>query len=282
MNINIPLDPRLCPPDGTRQPPPPSHPSEGGKAYSDDLRRQVLQMHFNNYDLREAPELVALRAARKFPSRWIQIFNQTGDICPLRHTGNHHAEREVQGLALKQLALYRCVFPKATIAECRAYLFNVDPINEPFSSSQVHRAEKFLGLKRKAASTTADLAFLPWNMALREYYWTHPPPLGMRGVPIADIIDINEAGFFLEHSDRKFGKTILSLRCSQNGVYGHGEKVNFLLVICGHYVGQMHWHTNNGWREARQLKKSTISLIILLMIWMRIIQVGHLCSPWTI
>ena len=60
-NINLPLDSRLRPPDGTHQPPPPSHPSEGGKAYSDDLRRQVLQMNFNNYDLREAPELVALR-----------------------------------------------------------------------------------------------------------------------------------------------------------------------------------------------------------------------------
>jgi hypothetical protein len=181
MNINLPLDPCLRPPDGTRQPPPPSHPSEGGKAYSDDLRRQVLQMHFNNYDLRDAPDLVELRAERKFPSystcvRWIQIFNQTGDICPLRCTGNHHAEREVQGPALEQLALYRCVFPKATIAKCRAYLFNVDPINKPFSSSHVHRAEKLLGLKWKAASTTADLAFLPWNMALREYYWTHPPP----------------------------------------------------------------------------------------------------------
>ena len=181
MNINLPLDPCLRTLDGARQPPPPSHPSEGGKAYSDDLRRQVLRMHFKNYDLREAPELVALRAERKSTSystcvRWIQIFNQSGGICPLRRTDNHHAEREVQDPALEQLALYQCVFPKATIAECRAYLFNVDPINDPFSSSQVHRAEKLLGLKRKAASTTADLAFLPWNMALREYYWTHPPP----------------------------------------------------------------------------------------------------------
>jgi hypothetical protein len=75
-------------------------------------------------------------------------------------------------------------------------VFNVDPINDPFSSLQVYRAEKLLGLKRKAASTMADLAFLPWNMALREYYWTHPPPLGMRSVPIADIVDIDEAGFF--------------------------------------------------------------------------------------
>jgi hypothetical protein len=94
MNINLPLDPRLRPPDGTRQPPPPSHPSEGGKAYSDDLRRQVLQMHFNNYDLREAPELVFFTGRKEIPIlstcvRWIQFFNQTGDICPLRRTGNH-------------------------------------------------------------------------------------------------------------------------------------------------------------------------------------------------
>jgi len=69
----------------------------------------------------------------------------------------------------------------------------------------------------------------------------------MRGVPIADIIDIDEAGFFLEHSDRKFGKTISSLCCSQNGVYGHGEKVNLLLAICGDNVGRMRWHEQ--WME---------------------------------
>ncbi len=72
------------------------------------------------------------------------MFNQTGDICPLRRTGNHHARREVQGTDLKQLALYQCVFPKATIAKCRAYLFNVDPTNNLFSSLQVHCGEKLL------------------------------------------------------------------------------------------------------------------------------------------
>jgi hypothetical protein len=163
-------------------------------------------MHFNDYDLREAPELVALRAVRKFPSystcvRWIQIFNQTGDICPLHRTGNHHAEMEVEGRDLEQLALYRSVISKATLSECRAYLYNIDPTKDPYSNLQVHRAEKLLGLKRKAASTTADLAFLPQNMNLQEYYWTELPPLGMRGVPIADIINIDEAGFFLEYSD---------------------------------------------------------------------------------
>ncbi len=102
----------------------------------------------------------------------------------------------VSGHDLEQLALYRAVNPKATIPECRAYLFNLDPTKETFSNSQVHRAEYLLGLKQKAASTTADLAFLPENLRKREYYRTLPPPLGMRGVPILDIIDINEAGFF--------------------------------------------------------------------------------------
>ena len=112
-----------------------------------------------------------------------------------------------------------------SIAECRAYLFNLDPTKEPYSDSQVHRAECLLGLRRKAASTTADLAFLPVNLQKREFYWTLPPPLGMIGVPIADIIDIDEAVFFLEHLDQRHGKTPSCLRCSQNGVYGRGAVV---------------------------------------------------------
>jgi hypothetical protein len=55
--------------------------------------------------------------------------------------------REVQGHDLKQLALYQAVYPKAMIAKCRAYLFNIDPTKEPFSNSQVHRAEYLLRLK---------------------------------------------------------------------------------------------------------------------------------------
>ena len=64
----------------------------------------------------------------------------------------------------------------------------------------------------------------------------------MAGVDVSDIIDIDEAGFKLEHSDRKFGKTVSSLRCSQNGVCGRGEKLNLLLAICGDDIDNMRWH----------------------------------------
>jgi len=129
----------------------------------------------------------------------------------------------------------------ATISECRAYLYNIDPTNNLCSNLQVHRAEKLLDLKRKAASTIADLAFLPQNMDLvRILLDGPPPPLGMGSVLIADIIGIVEAGFFLEHLDRKFGKTMSPMCCSHNG-HGDGEKVNLLLAICDNNAG-LCWH----------------------------------------
>ncbi len=247
MNNLFPLIPRIRHPNGTRQDPPPSHPSRGGNPYSDEMRRMVLQMHFNGVNLRNPPpEFADLRLNHKFPcystcQDWIQTYHATGDICLMIATGNRHAEREISGLVLEWLALYRAVLPKATLAECRAFLFNMDPTQPPYSNSQVHRAEKLLDLKRKAASTTADFATLPINMLKRELYWTMPPPLGMVGVAVADIIDIDEAGFFLESSNRNFGKTVSCLRCSQNGVYGRGEKVNLLLAISGDDATPMRW-----------------------------------------
>ena len=120
--------------------------------------------------------------------------------------------------------------------------FHLDPTVDPFFHSQVHRAEDLLGLRRKAASTTADMAFAPVNLKKREYYWSQPPPLGMAGVNTADIIDIDEAGFKLEHQNRKHGKTVSALRCDQPGVYGRGKKLNLLLAISADDVNRMRWH----------------------------------------
>ena len=185
MNNLFHLDPQLCHPNGTRQDPPPSHPSRGGNPYSNDTRQLVLQMHFDGINLRNPPpEFANLRLNHKFPCYetcrdWIQVFHSTGDICPMIATGNRHAVREISGLKLEWLALYRAVLPKATLAECRAFLFNMDPNEPPYSNSQVHRAEQL--------------------------------------------------------------KAVSCLRCSQNGVYGRGEKVNLLLAISGDDVTPMRW-----------------------------------------
>ena len=91
----------------------------------------VLEMHLSGEDL-EAPWVERLRDQWKFPAlitcqRWIDIFYETGDICPKRATGNKYSKREILGPVLEKLALYRCVCPKATLAECRAYFYKLDP-----------------------------------------------------------------------------------------------------------------------------------------------------------
>lgn len=246
QNQQFQLDSRLRAPNGTREEPPPSHPSRGGNPYSDDMRQQVLEMHILGQDL-DTPLLNQLRDGWKFPAlitcqRWIDLFYETGDICPKKATGNKYSRREILGEQLERLALYRACIPKATLAECRAHLYNMDPTIDPFSNSQVYRAEVLLGLKRKSASTTADMAFTPTNLQKRHNYWNMPPPLGMLGVQTRDILDIDEAGFFLESQNRKYGKTISALRCSQEGVYGRGKKLNLLLCISGDDNFAMRWH----------------------------------------
>ena len=64
----------------------------------------------------------------------------------------------------------------------------------------------------------------------------------MAGVPIEDIIDTDEAGFKLEHTNRRFGKTVTALRCSDEGVHNNGKKLNVLLAISGDPVHRMRWH----------------------------------------
>jgi hypothetical protein len=110
---------------------------------------------------------------------------------------------------------------------------------DPYSHSQLHRAEELLGLTRKAASTTADLAYSPINLIKRDNYWQQHPPLGMVDVATEDITDIDEAGFKLEHQKRSYGKTVSALRCDQQRVYGRGKKLNLLLAISGDNVNVM-------------------------------------------
>ena len=79
----------------------------------------------------------------------------------------------------------------------------------------MHQAEELFGLKRKAALTTAELAYLLINLEKRRLYWTVHLPMGMAGVDTSGIIDINEAGFKLEYANRSFRKTVSALPCTQ-------------------------------------------------------------------
>jgi transposase len=235
----------LRPPNGVSLVPGP-HPSRGGNAYSQEIRDQVIWRYKNNLPL-STPELNAMRHDKVFPclgtcNNIITRYVEEGDACARRPTGNMFAEREILGRPLERLALFWVVHPKATYAEARAHLYNLDPTVDPYSDSQVHRAKVLLDLRRKRASTTAAKAYTLRNLTWRHSYWNAPPPAGMLGVSPDDIIDIDETAFKLESSDRKYGYAVRELRCSDTGAYGAGKKINFLLAINGAREGiGMRW-----------------------------------------
>jgi hypothetical protein len=68
------------------------------------------------------------------------------------------------------LALFRLVLPKAYIDEVQAYVHNHNPVNPPYSRSQIHRAEARLGLWQKVASSTSSEAYRPENIYKRNRY----------------------------------------------------------------------------------------------------------------
>jgi hypothetical protein len=98
-----------------------------------------------------------------------------------RATGNRISEREVNGQDLVNLAVYRMIRPKAYIDEVRAYVHNMNPVNPPYSRSQIGRAEIRLGLHRKVGSTTSDCAYFAINLYKRERYWQAVYPEGVLG-----------------------------------------------------------------------------------------------------
>lgn len=228
------VDGRHRPPNGTRIRPTP-HPSRGGTAYSVDLREQVVCRNDLNQPM-TTQEITELRAERKYPSittckRWIKQNQEINHVRPKRRTGNKYATREVQGEQLVQLALFRCIKSKSTIDECRAYLHNRYPHIPPYSHSQIHRAEVLLNLRRKAATTTADLAYLPINLQKRDMYWEFEYPYGMVGVDTRDILDLDECGIMVETTNRNFGKVASILRCDDNGPFNRNAKLNLLLCV---------------------------------------------------
>ena len=61
-------------------------------------------------------------------------------------------------------------------------------------------------MSMKVGSTTSYQAFRPINLIRREDYWTRNYPFGMANIHRQDIIDLDEAGIFVETADRKYGK----------------------------------------------------------------------------
>ena len=223
-----------------------SHPSIGnGKPYPKEIREMIMRRHILGLP-RLDENIRLLQLHHKYPSnrtiqRWITRYNLYGHYLPFRRTGNNRATRELRGLDLSDLALIRAVLPKSRLYEVKAFVFSANPINRPYSNSQLYRAESLIGLSRKAASTTSHDAHLPINLVKREQYWNAQYPFGIAGIDPRTIIDCDEMGLELEHQNRSFGKTAVGERCDQKGVYNRNEKLNVLMAVVGCDVIPSRW-----------------------------------------
>ena len=224
-------------PNGTRQLDRP-HASRGGRPYPKEVREMVLAIwQQGGYEALNTPHYNGLRANHKFPhmdtcKRWIDLYQSAGHVLPKRDTGNHESQREINGVDLVNLALFRIVRPKAYIDEVRAYINNRNPTQRPYSRSQVVRAEHRLGLWLKVGSTTSNEAYRPANVERRRAYWAEDYPVGMNDQDTSSVICIDEAGFKLESQDRHRGKATKQRRVDARGAFKKGGKnANLLMGI---------------------------------------------------
>ena len=159
-----------------------THPSLGGRPYSDHMRQavQTARLLGRNRDL----VINTLRQNRQWPSirterRHAQRQNQFGHIRPLISQGNRRA-RILRCQDLYLLAYHRVLYPKSTAAEVNAFLWNVwgrfQATPQFFHPSQISRAEDQIGLLRKriyhcttssfAHQSTTSLAILEFTISV--------------------------------------------------------------------------------------------------------------------
>ncbi len=152
-----------------------------------------------------------------------------------RRTGNSRAT-VLHGLETFKLAWLTAVFPRINAAEINVFLYNSNGQIRFYSPSQIYRAQDRIGLSRKRSSTTAMQAALPINQQKRWSYWNLNYPFGIADIRTVDIIDLDEAAVFAETANRGHGKSHLSTRCRDDGIYGHLQKTNVLLAISAEHA----------------------------------------------
>ena len=223
------------------------HPSETRQPYSNDIRQFAIQNYANGNDA--TPGFAQLRAQGAYPSRrsvqrWARRVHQFGHTRPFIHTGNNCAEREINGMDLFYVSLYRVAFPRATAAEINAFLYNMNQhyLNFRFySASQISRCEKSIHLTTKRSSTTAYRALLPVNVMRRDQYFNLPYPFGIADMNAEDMIDVDEAAIELTGINPNRGKSVEGQRVRDQGPYSKVEKVNLMLAICGDLLLPERW-----------------------------------------
>ena len=198
----------------------PPHPSRGGvTGYSVSHRQHCLSIFNAGLPLNGnfAP---SLRSVRRWNER----------IFPYHPTGNKSLTK-FTGVNIFLLYVYRHIFPRANADEVSRFLLENSPQPVFFSRKDICLQDQRLGFTRKRASITARQALRDDVLVRRRLFWTEPPPLGIRGVDIDCLIDIDEMKINLQSTNRSVGKAPQGSRVRDIGAYGHDVKYTLILAI---------------------------------------------------
>ena len=208
--------------------------------FSTEFWEAAVSSYFNGYG--RCDMLAHLRHNRLWCHRtsiyrWRMRHQFLGHYRRYRRTGNSRAT-VLRGTMLISLAVFRALWPRGNHHEANVWLHHAGGRVRFYQPSQISKAEDSLGMSRKRASSTARQAMLAANLQLRFNYWFLPAPYGIANVPREKLIDLDEAALFVESGNRGYGKASVMRRVREVGPYGHSEKTNVLLAICG----EQHFH----------------------------------------
>jgi transposase len=172
---------------------------------------------------------------------WINRRDTEGNFRPYEHSGNSPSD-VLRGREALLVAVYRTGYPEATADEVLAFVAN--EVGVVYSRSQLTECENNLGLCRKASSTTANQAFTPINLLKRDVFWSSPLPTGVLGVPLFDLVDIDEFGIDVTRVNRHFGKAYFSVRVRLKGQYTRSTKLSVIVCVAA---------TGDRWIRVRQV-----------------------------
>jgi hypothetical protein len=193
-----------------------AHPSRGGSTgYSAEFRQAELNRYY------AGDPITVSKGTIENWTRRIDAFVQTGN------KANHALSGEYETL----LVFHRLVFPRATADEAITFIAKNSVVTKIFDRGQIYDADKRLGLTKKKCSLTAFQALTPHNLARRRLYWTAPPPVGIAGVPLASLVDMDECAIHLNCANRTHGKSVIGVRVRDAGHYQRSDKWTLILAI---------------------------------------------------
>jgi len=193
------------------------NPSAGGSRGYD--------VHFRSSEIVNAQLGLPTEASGRSIRRWM------GRLVPMVMTGNV-GDVKIRGLDLYHLVMYRMIFPKASADEIRRFIFSANLWNpQIFSRVDITRTENILELSRKRASTTAYQALHPRNLLRRFLFWSQPLPIGIAGVPVHVLFDVDECALYTTSANRRFGKSLVGVSINEVGPYGSTDKWTLILGV---------------------------------------------------